>query len=93
MTILQGPNQRWSMDFVFDAMADGRRFRVLTVVDDHTRECRALVADRSLSGTRVERELDAIIVQRGRSQLMVSDNGTELISVAVLRWCQEREVE
>jgi putative transposase len=93
MTIPQGPNQRWSMDFVSDALADGRRFRVLAVVDDHTRECLTLVADTSLSGARVVRELDAIIVQRGRPLLMVSDNGTELTSTAILRWCQEREVE
>ena len=93
MTIPQGPNQRWSMDFVSDALADGRRFRVLAVVDDHTRECLALVADTSLSGARVVRELDAVIAARGRPLMMVSDNGTELTSTAILRWCQERGVE
>ena len=93
MTIPQGPNQRWSMDFVSDALADGRRFRVLAVVDDHTRECLALVADTSLSGARVVRELDAVIAARGRPLMMVSDNGTELTSMAILRWCQEGGVE
>ena len=93
MTIPQGPNQRWSMDFVSDALADGRRFRVLAVVDDHTRECLALVADTSLSGARVVRELDAVIAARCRPLMMVSDNGTELTSRAILRWCQERRVE
>ena len=93
MTVPQAPNQRWSMDFVSDALADGRRFRVLTVVDDHTRECLALVADTSLSGSRVVRELDAVIAARGRPLMMVSDNGTELTSTAILRWCQERRVE
>ena len=58
MTLPQGPNQRWSLDFVSDTLADGRRFRVLVVVDDFTRECLALVADTSLSGRRVVRELD-----------------------------------
>ncbi len=57
------PNQRWSLGFVSDAFTDGRRFRVLTVVDDHTRECLALVVDTSLCGRRVVRELDAIIAQ------------------------------
>jgi putative transposase len=69
-------NQRWSLDFVSDQMTDGRRFRILTVIDDCTRECLALVADTSLSGRRVARELDAIIIQRGRPDTIVSDNGT-----------------
>src|SRR6266704_71159 len=62
MAIPRGPNQRWSMDFVSDALADGRRFRILAVVDDFTRECVCLVADTSLSGLRVARELDAVII-------------------------------
>ncbi len=66
-------NERWSLDFVSDAFTDGRRFRVLAVVDDFTRECLALVADTSLSGARVVRELDAIIARRGRSRTIVSD--------------------
>ena len=93
MTIPQGPNQRWSMDFVSDALADGRRFRILVVVDDFTRECLCLVADTSLSGRRVARELDAVIVSRGRPVTIVSDNGTELTSMAILRWSQETSVD
>lgn len=58
ITIRQGPNQRWSLDFLSDAFVDGRRFRILAVVDDFTRECLALVADSSLPGLRVVRELD-----------------------------------
>ena len=77
----QGPNQRWSLDFVSDALADSRRFRILCVVDDFTRECLGLVADTSLSGTRVARELDAIISRRGKPLTVVSDNGTELTSI------------
>lgn len=85
-------NERWSLDFVSDAFTDGRRFRVLAVVDDFTRECLALVADTSLSGLRVTRELDTIMVQRGRPRTIVSDNGTELTSMAVLKWCQQTRV-
>jgi putative transposase len=59
------PNQRWSLDFVSDKLTDGRRFRILTVIDNCTRECLALVADTSLSGRRVARELDEIVRQRG----------------------------
>ena len=89
MTMPQGPNQRWSLDFVSDALIDGRRFRVLAIVDDFTRECLALIADTSLSGHRVVRELDAVIARRGKPHLVVSDNGPELISMAILRWQQE----
>ncbi len=66
---------------------------MLTVVDDFTRECVALVADTSLSGLRVGRELDAVIAHRGRPQTIVSDNGTELTSMAILRWSQEMSVD
>ena len=93
MAIPQGANQRWSLDFLSDALTDGRRFRILAIVDDFTRECLALVADTSLSGLRVVRELDALITARGRPAMIVSDNGTELTSMAVLRWSQERQVE
>ncbi len=93
MVIPQGPNQRWSMDFVSDALADGRRFRILAVVDDFTRECLCLVADTSLSGLRVARELDAVILSRGRPATCVSDNGTELTSMAILRWSQETGID
>jgi len=93
MTIPERANQRWSLDFVSDSLADARRFRILAVVDDHTRECLGLVADTSLSGKRVARELDTIIALRGRPSSIVSDNGTELTSMAILRWCQESRVE
>jgi len=89
----QGPNQRWSLDFLSDALSDGRRFRILAIVDDFTRECLALVADTSLSGLRVARELDAIIAERGKPLHCISDNGTELTSMAILRWCQETGVD
>jgi putative transposase len=92
LALPQGPNQRWSLDFVSDTLTDSRRFRMLAVVDDFTRECLALVADTSLSGVRVGRELDAIISRRGRPQSIVSDNGTELTSTAILRWSQEIQI-
>ena len=87
-----GPNRRWSLDFVSDVLSDGRRFRVLCVVDDCTRECLALVADTSLSGRRVARELDAIAAERGYPEAVVSDNGTELTSMAILAWAQKHGV-
>ena len=91
--IPQGPNQRWSLGFVSDVFAHGRRFRVLGVIDDFTAECLTLVADTSLSGLRVARELDAIIATRKAPAMIVSDNGPELTSLAILRWSHERHVE
>ncbi len=76
-----------------DALTDGRRFRILTVVDDHTRENLALVADTSLSGLRVTRELDRLIAARGAPCTIVSDNGTEFTSMAILRWVQETGID
>jgi putative transposase len=66
-------NERWSLDFVHDQLVDGRRFRILSVVDDCTRECLALVADTSISGLRVARELDRIMAGRGKVRAIVSD--------------------
>ncbi|WP_246047533.1 IS3 family transposase [Hankyongella ginsenosidimutans] len=93
MVLPDGPNQRWSLDFVSDSLICGRRFRILCVVDDYTRECLALVADTSLSGARVARELTSLMGSRGKPHTVVSDNGTELTSSAILRWSQERRVE
>jgi len=93
MTIPQGPDQRWSLDFVSDTFIDSRRFRVLSVVDDFSRECVALIADTSLSGWRVARELDAAIAGRKRPAMIVSDNGTELTSMAILKWSQDNRIE
>ena len=86
MAIPQGPNQRWSLDFMSDALEDGRRFRVLNVIDDFSRECLAAVVDTSIGGARVARELDRIAELRGYPCLVVSDNGTELTSNAMLKW-------
>ncbi|WP_263588581.1 IS3-like element ISSpma3 family transposase [Sphingopyxis sp. GC21] len=91
--VLALPNQRWSLDFVHDQMASGRRFRVLNIVDDVTRECLRAVPDTSISGRRVVRELSDLIEERGRPGMIVSDNGTELTSNAVLAWCGEVGVE
>ena len=91
--VLALPNQRWSLDFVHDQLATGRRFRVLNVVDDITRECLAAVVDTSISGRRVVRELDDLIARRGAPKMIVSDNGTELTSNAVLAWCGDVGIE
>lgn len=75
MPILQGSNQRWSLDFVSDSLTRGRRFRVLCIIDDFSRECLASVVDTSISG-RVARELDRVAELLGWPCMVVSDNGT-----------------
>ena len=90
MTLPGAINQRWSLDFVADALSDGRRFRILCVVDDFSRECLATVVDTSLGGVRVVRELERVTAERALPQMVVSDNGTELTSGAVLRWATGR---
>ena len=87
------PNMRWSIDFVHDQLAAGRRFRILNVVDDATKECLMALADTSISGKRVARELTALVARRGRPALIVSDHGTEFTSNAMLAWAEEARVD
>ena len=87
------PNARWSLDFVHDQMANGRRFRILNVVDDVTHECLASIPDTSISGQRVARELTVLIERRGRPGMIVSDNGTELTSHAIFAWAKDQRIE
>lgn len=87
------PNARWSLDFVHDQFACGRRFRILNIVDDVTRECLAAIPDTSISGRRVARELTALIEHRGKPGMIVSDHGTEFTSNAILAWSKDHRVE
>ena len=73
LTVPQARNDRWSLDFASDCLDRGRRFRILAIVDDFSRECLATVADTSISGARLARELEALIVWRGPPRLIVSD--------------------
>jgi putative transposase len=87
------PNARWSLDFVHDQFACGRRFRILNIVDDVTRECLAAIPDTSISGKRVARELSALIRRRDKPGMIVSDDGTEFTSNAILSWASEGGIE
>ena len=87
------PNERWSLDFVHDRLRTNRRFRVLAVGDDCTRENLALEADFAFSGERMTRVLDAIAELRGYPAVIVMDNGPEMCSLAMLRWAAERRVK
>ncbi len=87
------PNARWSLDFVYDQFANGRRFRVLNIVDGVTKECLGAIPDTSISGRRVARELTAIVARRGKPDSMVSDNGTEFTCNAMLAWSKETGID
>ena len=89
LPVVARANERWSLDFVHDQLVGGRRFRVLNVMDDVTRECLAAVVDTSISGIRVARELARLVAVHGKPTTIVSDNGTELTSNAVLSWSGE----
>jgi putative transposase len=84
-------NARWSLDFVHDQFACGRRFRILNIVDV-TRECLAAIPDTSISGLRVARELTTLIERRGKPGMIVSDNGTEFTSNAMLAWAHDNNI-
>ncbi|WP_143298962.1 integrase core domain-containing protein, partial [Candidatus Protochlamydia sp. W-9] len=86
------PNQRWSLDFVSDALANGKRLRILTIVDDFTRESLKMVVDTLISGIRVARELSELIETEGKPACILSDNGTEFTSNAILKWSWDNKI-
>lgn len=85
-------NRRWSLDFVSDQLANGRRFRVLNIVDDFSRECSGQIVDFSISGARLARFLDELAVCHGLPREVVLDNGPELTSKAMFLWSQRTGV-
>lgn len=85
-------NQHWSMDFISDSLFSGRRFRVLTIVDDFSRESPALEVDHSLTGQRVARVLDRIALVRGLPEVITTDNGPEFTGKALDRWAFKNNV-
>lgn len=86
------PNERWSLDFVSDALADGRKFRALTLVDAFTRESLAIEVDTSLPGERVVRVLERVLGMRGLPAVLTVDNGPELAGKAMDQWAYRRGV-
>ncbi|SFU79889.1 putative transposase [Nitrosospira multiformis] len=88
-----GPNQHWSMDFVHDQMLDGRAFRILTVIDQWSRESVCLEANFRLSGRCVGQALDRLAAQRGWPKAITVDNGTEFTSKALDEWAYRRGIK
>ena len=87
------PNEKWSMDFVAARLLDGRWFRVLTVVDQFTRECLLLLADSSLTGHKVALALSQVVAERGAPVSITVDNGTEFYSRAMEAWAYQYGVQ
>ncbi len=93
ITPVHAPNERWSLDFMHDTLASGRRLRVLMIIDDFTRECLAVDVERGFSSRRVISVLERIAFERGLPRILRFDNGSELTSHAMLRWGAERGIE
>jgi putative transposase len=94
MAMATAPNQCWSMDFMSDKLADGRSFRILTVVDQFTRECVCLEADRAMTGMTVAQALERAKVERGKLPASITvDNGTEFCSRALEAWVMAHGVQ
>lgn len=87
------PNERWSIDFVADQLGSGRRFRVLTIMDDYTREWPTAIVDTSIGGRRVVRALEELSSTRTLPRAIVLDNGTEFTSGVFLAWAEKRGIE
>ncbi len=92
LVVPSAPNQCWSLDFMSDALADGRKFRVLNIIDDYNRESLKIEVDTSLPALRVKRALDQLVLQRGIPQKIRSDNGPEFISHTMEQWGKDNKV-
>jgi putative transposase len=88
-----GPNQRWSMDFVSDRLADNRWFRILTVVDQYTRECLCIYADSSQTGEKVVEHMKRLVAERGTPESITTDNGSEFAGQAMDTWAHQAGVK
>lgn len=91
--VATAPNQWWSMDFMSARVEDGRWFRILTVVDQYTRECLCLVADQSLTGEKVTQALEPIVCKRGAPRSITVDNGSEFASRVMDAWAYRHGIQ
>lgn len=87
-----GPNQAWSMDFVWDWLGQGRRCKILTIVDDFTRECLAIAVDFGINGQQVTQNLERLFEDKGKVSGIRSDNGPEFAGNAMDAWAYARGV-
>ncbi len=92
LTVPTAPNQMWSIDFMSDSLVDGRKFRLLNVMDDFNRESLAIEVDSSLPSLRVIRVLEQLISKRGKPANIRVDNGPEFISHKLQQWCEANKI-
>jgi putative transposase len=92
LTVPEAMNQVWSMDFMHDALGDGRGFRLFNVLDDFNREALAIEADLSLPSARVIRTLQQVIEWRGKPRVIRCDNGPEYVSGTLLQWAAQQQI-
>jgi putative transposase len=92
LTVPTAPNQVWSIDFMSDALVDGRKFRLLNIMDDFNRESLAIEVDTSLPSLRVIRVLEHLLKQRGKPANIRVDNGPEFISHKLAQWCNQKQI-
>ncbi len=93
LVVPQAVNQGWSMDFMCDSLVDGRRFRLLNIIDDYNRESLAIEIDTSLPSLRVIRVLEQLIERRTKPQVIRVDNGPEFISDRLQQWCHDKQIQ
>ena len=93
LLIPQQPNQTWSMDFMHDALMNGRKFRVLNVIDDYNREALKIEPYFSINSNRVIKILERIILEKGKPATIRVDNGPEFISATMHEWCMEKNIK
>lgn len=92
LSVPTSPNQMWSLDFMSDSFSDGRKFRLLNVIDDFNRQSLAIEADTSLPSLRVIRVLESLVAARGCPANLRCDNGPEFISHRLQQWCEEKKI-
>lgn len=92
LSVPTSPNQMWSLDFMCDSLTDGRKFRLLNVIDDFNRESLAIEVDTSLPSLRVIRVLEQLIVTKGKPANIRCDNGPEFISHKLQQWCEDKKI-
>lgn len=92
LTVPDAPNQVWSIDFMSDGLSDGRKYRLLNIIDDFNRESLVIEVDTSLPARRVIRALERIIAKRGKPANIRTDNGPEFISHLLQQWCEDNRI-
>jgi len=92
LLVATAPNETWSIDFMCDSLTDGRKFRLLNVIDDFNRESLAIEVDTSLPSLRVIRVLETLITERGKPTNIRTDNGPEFISHRLQQWCEDNTI-